>query len=179
MVSIIILIAIAVMAILFIKAMIIKVPSGYCYIIERYGQFHKCLMDDNKTHLINPITDKIVHKIEMSGQNLDIYETPIIMRDNATVKLKSDVLFYVVDPEQFAYCNRYPLSGLETLIINTIRMWAGNIKSTELLQVFSICPDDNCVYSDLWQAINGNTKKIGVQIVNINCSISKQVDTMI
>ena len=87
--------ALLVVAVIFLMMGIRVVRQGYVYTIERFGRF---------THVANPgfnfivpFVDRVGRKVNVMEQVLDIPGQEIITRDNAMVGVDAVVFFQVLD----------------------------------------------------------------------------------
>jgi regulator of protease activity HflC (stomatin/prohibitin superfamily) len=90
------------------------VPQGYNWTVERFGRFRKTL--EPGFNLINPVIDRVGHKVNMMERVLDVPSQEVITKDNAMLKVDGIVFFQVLDAAKAAY----EVSGLEWAILNLI-----------------------------------------------------------
>ena len=93
--------ALLVVAVIFLMMGIRVVRQGYVYTIERFGRF---------THVANPgfnfivpFVDRVGRKVNVMEQVLDIPGQEIITKDNAMVGVDAVVFFQVLDSAKAAY----------------------------------------------------------------------------
>lgn len=124
-------IAIVVLAILFLYAGIKTVPQGYRYTVERFGRYTRTL--DPGLNLIVPFIDRIGAKMSVMEQVLPVPTQEVITRDNASVSADAVAFYQVLNPAQAAY----QVANLQLAILNltmtNIRSVMGSMDLDELL----------------------------------------------
>jgi regulator of protease activity HflC (stomatin/prohibitin superfamily) len=95
------LIAIAVLAFVFVMMSVKIVRQGYRYTIEHFGRFVR--VADPGFNFVTPFFYRVGRRINMMEQVLDIPGQEIITKDNAMVAVDGVVFFQVLDPAKDAY----------------------------------------------------------------------------
>jgi len=95
------LIAIAVLAFLFVMMSVKIVRQGYRYTIEHFGRFVR--VAEPGFNFVTPFFYRVGRRINMMEQVLDIPGQEIITKDNAMVAVDGVVFFQVLDPAKAAY----------------------------------------------------------------------------
>ena len=95
------LIAIAVLAFVFVMMSVKIVRQGYRYTIEHFGRFVR--VADPGFNFVTPFFYRVGRRINMMEQVLDIPGQEIITKDNAMVAVDGVVFFQVLDPAKAAY----------------------------------------------------------------------------
>ena len=110
--------------------MIYTVPDNMVYVIERKGVFHTIAMPGRLT--LVPFVDKIVNKIIMTDQIMEIPEQSIISWDNQTSQVKSHVAYKVVNASLYTYGVQNAEQALQFLVIDTMRNIFGDVRRPEM-----------------------------------------------
>ncbi|HVM38218.1 MAG TPA: SPFH domain-containing protein [Sphingomicrobium sp.] len=114
-------IAIAVLALLFVMMGVKIVRQGYRYTIEHFGRFTRVAQPG--FNFVPPFFYRVGHKINMMEQVLDIPGQEIITKDNAMVAVDGVVFFQVLDAAKAAYevSDLYPsILALSTTNLRTV-----------------------------------------------------------
>ncbi len=109
------LLVIFVIAVIFILQAVKVIPQKQAWIVERLGKYYKTLHAG--LHFIVPFIDRVVAKVSLKEQVLDIPKQEVITKDNVVVKIDAVCYFTVVKPEDAVY----NIESLEYAIIQTIQ----------------------------------------------------------
>ncbi len=124
-------IAILVLAIIFIAKAIKVVPQGYVYTVERFGRYTHSLMPG--LGVITPFIDRVGSKVNVMEQVLDVPSQEIITRDNAMVTVDGVVFYQVLDAAKASYEVSNLKIAILNLIMTNIRTVMGSMDMDELL----------------------------------------------
>src|SRR5437764_10730304 len=94
-------IAIAILALLFVMMGVKIVRQGYRYTLEHFGRFTR-VAEPGITFVV-PFVTRVGRRINMMEQVLEIPGQEIITKDNAMVAVDGVVFFQVLDPAKAAY----------------------------------------------------------------------------
>jgi regulator of protease activity HflC (stomatin/prohibitin superfamily) len=94
-------VALVILAIVFIRSGIIVVPQGMEFTLEYFGRYVRTL--DPGLHFIMPFVERVGAKVNVMEQVLDIPSQQVITRDNAMITADGVVFFQVRDAAKSAY----------------------------------------------------------------------------
>ena len=94
-------IAVAVLALLYVMMAVKIVRQGYRYTVEHFGRFVRVAQPG--FNFVPPFFYRVGHRINMMEQVLDIPGQEIITRDNAMIQTDGVVFFQVLDAAKAAY----------------------------------------------------------------------------
>jgi regulator of protease activity HflC (stomatin/prohibitin superfamily) len=124
-------IAIAVLALLFVMMSVKIVHQGYRYTLEHFGRFVR--VAEPGINFVMPFVTRVGRKINMMEQVVDIPGQEIITKDNAMVAVDGVVFFQVIDAAKAAYEVSDLYSALMALSTTNLRTVMGSMDLDETL----------------------------------------------
>ncbi len=155
----IIIIALIVLGILFLRKAIVIVDQGYEFTLERFGQYSSTLMPG--LNFIVPFFYRVGAKVNMKEQVLDVPSQEVITKDNAMVKVDGVVFFQILDPVKAAYEITHLQNALLNLVMTNIRTVMGGMEMDELLS------QRDMINRKLLDVVDDATSPWGVKITRI------------
>ena len=124
-------IAVAVLALLYVMIGVKIVHQGHRYTIEHFGRFVR--VGHPGFNFVPPFFYRVGHKINMMEQVVDIPGQEIITKDNAMVAVDGVVFFQVMDPAKAAYEVSDLYLALMALSTTNLRTVMGSMDLDETL----------------------------------------------
>ena len=126
-----VMIAIAVLVLLFVMMGVKIVHQGYRYTLEHFGRFVR--VAEPGINFVMPFVTRVGRKINMREQVVDIPGQEIITKDNAMVAVDGVVFFQVIDAAKAAYEVSDLYSALMALSTTNLRTVMGSMDLDETL----------------------------------------------
>ena len=124
-ISLIVGLAIALVAIIVVFKTAVVVPQQNAYVVERLGKFSRQL--DAGFHLLFPFLDKVAYKHTLKEQAVDIPEQVCITKDNVQVGVDGVLYMQVLDPSRASYGIGNYMFAISQLAQTTLRSEIGKI----------------------------------------------------
>ena len=140
-------------------------PTGYVYILERLGQYHKTL--EPGWHFTLPFVDFVKEKISTKQQILDIPPQFVITKDNVNISVDNVVFFKVLNPRDSVYNIEDYKEAIMYSATTNMRAVIGNMTLDEVLS------GRDAINNQLLQIVDTITESYGIKI--LSCEI-KNID---
>jgi len=155
-------VAIAILAIVFVKMAIVVVSQSDLYIVERLGRFSRVL--DGGFHVIIPFFDQIRAKLTNREQIVDIIKQQVITKDNVNIMIDGMVYLKIVDAKMALYNVENYKKAIANLAMTTLRGEIGAIILDDALS------SRDRLNSALQSALGDAADNWGVKIMRVEIS---------
>ena len=124
---------VAVLVVLFIILLssIKVVNTGYLYVVERLGQFHRIL--EPGWHFVIPGVDFVRKKVSTKQQILDVPPQSVITKDNVKISVDNVIFYKMLNAKDAVYNIEDYKSGIVYSATTNIRNILGNMTLDEVL----------------------------------------------
>ena len=124
---------VAVLVVLFIILLssIKVVNTGYLYVVERLGQFHRIL--EPGWHFVIPGVDFVRKKVSTKQQILDVPPQSVITKDNVKISVDNVIFYKMLNAKDAVYNIEDYKSGIVYSATTNIRNILGNMTFDEVL----------------------------------------------
>lgn len=123
--SLIVSLAIVVVAVIVLLKTAIVVPQQSAFVVERLGKFNRKL--DAGFHILFPFLEKVAYKHTLKEQAVDIAEQICITKDNVQVGVDGVLYMQVLDPARASYGIGNYMFAIAQLAQTTLRSEIGKI----------------------------------------------------
>jgi regulator of protease activity HflC (stomatin/prohibitin superfamily) len=130
-VELIVLIAVALVVVLFVVKAVRIVPQARAAVVERLGRYHKTL--DAGLALVIPFVDRVSPLIDLREQVVSFPPQPVITEDNLVVSIDTVIYFQVTDPKAATYEIANYIAAIEQLTVTTLRNVIGGLSLEDAL----------------------------------------------
>ncbi|MFA9397537.1 MAG: SPFH domain-containing protein [Clostridiaceae bacterium] len=135
------------------------VNTGYVFLVERFGQFHRVL--EPGWHMTIPFADFVRRKVSTKQQILDIQPQNVITLDNVKISIDNVIFFKVMDARDSVYNIENFKSGIIYSTITNMRNIVGNMALDEVLS------GRDKINNQLLQVIDEITDAYGIKILSV------------
>lgn len=153
------LVALLVIILLVLLSSIKVVNTGYLYVVERLGQFHKIL--EPGWHFVIPGVDFVRKKVSTKQQILDVPPQSVITKDNVRISVDNVIFFKLLNARDAVYNIEDYKSGIVYSATTNIRNLIGNMSLDEVLS------GRDKINSDLLNIIDEVTDAYGIKILSV------------
>lgn len=131
MLGVIITMVIIVLILSIILSSIKIVNTGYLYVVERFGQFHKVL--EPGWHITIPFVDFVRKKVSTKQQIIDVPPQTVITKDNVNISVDNVVFYKLLNAQDAVYNIEDYKAGIVYSATTNIRNIIGNMTLDEVL----------------------------------------------
>src|SRR5476649_288160 len=131
MIALIIVGVLAFILLLIVVSSIKIVNTGYLFVLERFGQFHRIL--EPGWHFTIPFADFVRKKVSTKQQILDIQPQAVITKDNVKISIDNVIFYRVLNAKDAVYNIEDFKSGIIYSTITNMRNIVGNMTLDEVL----------------------------------------------
>jgi regulator of protease activity HflC (stomatin/prohibitin superfamily) len=159
MAELIALVALVVLALVFVAASVRVIQQSTAGIVQRLGRYQRTLGPG--VHLLVPMLDRVGVVVDMREQVQAFAPQPVITQDNVTIGIDTVVYYQVTDAVKatFEVANR--LVAMEQLTITTLRNVVGAMTLEETLT------SRDSINSQLRSVLDEATEKWGVRVTRV------------
>lgn len=125
------LVALLVIVFLVLLSSIKVVNTGYLYVVERLGQFHRIL--EPGWHFIIPGVDFVRRKVSTKQQILDVPPQSVITKDNVKISVDNVIFYKMLNAKDAVYNIEDYKAGIVYSATTNIRNILGNMTLDEVL----------------------------------------------
>ena len=125
------LIALLVIILLVLLSSIKVVNTGYLYVVERLGQFHRIL--EPGWHFVIPGVDFVRKKVSTKQQILDVPPQSVITKDNVKISVDNVIFYKMLNAKDAVYNIEDYKAGIVYSATTNIRNILGNMTLDEVL----------------------------------------------
>ena len=125
------LVAVLVIVFLILLSSIKVVNTGYLYVVERLGQFHRIL--EPGWHFVIPGVDFVRKKVSTKQQILDVPPQSVITKDNVKISVDNVIFYKMLNAKDAVYNIEDYKSGIVYSATTNIRNILGNMTLDEVL----------------------------------------------
>lgn len=146
-------------ALLVILSSIKVVNTGYLYVVERLGQFHRIL--EPGWHFMIPGIDFVRRKVSTKQQILDVPPQSVITKDNVKISVDNVIFYKMLNARDAVYNIEDFKAGIVYSATTNMRNIIGNMSLDEVLS------GRDKINSDLLSIIDEVTDAYGIKILSV------------
>ena len=135
------------------------VNTGYVFVLERLGQFHKTL--EPGWHFTIPFADFVRRKVSTKQQILDIEPQNVITKDNVKISIDNVIFYKVMNSRDAVYNIENYKSGIIYSTITNMRNIVGDMSLDETLS------GRDQINNKLLQVVDEITDAYGIKILSV------------
>jgi regulator of protease activity HflC (stomatin/prohibitin superfamily) len=135
------------------------VNTGYVFVLERLGQFHKIL--EPGWHFTIPFVDFVRRKVSTKQQILDIEPQNVITKDNVKISIDNVIFYKVMNSRDAVYNIENYKSGIIYSTITNMRNIVGDMSLDETLS------GRDQINNKLLQVVDEITDAYGIKILSV------------
>lgn len=135
------------------------VNTGYLYVVERLGQFHRIL--EPGWHFMIPGVDFVRKKVSTKQQILDVPPQSVITKDNVKISVDNVIFYKLLNAKDAVYNIEDYKSGIVYSATTNMRNILGNMSLDEILS------GRDKINQDLLSIIDEVTDAYGIKILSV------------
>jgi len=159
MIALIIVGVLAFILLLIVVSSIKIVNTGYLFVLERFGQFHRIL--EPGWHFTIPFADFVRKKVSTKQQILDIQPQAVITKDNVKISIDNVIFYRVLNAKDAVYNIEDFKSGIIYSTITNMRNIVGNMTLDEVLS------GRDMINQELLKVVDDITDAYGIKILSV------------
>ncbi|ENZ02427.1 SPFH domain-containing protein [Clostridium thermobutyricum] len=159
MLGLIVPIVIALIILVAVLSSIKIVNTGYLYVVERFGQFHRVL--EPGWHFTIPFADFVRKKVSTKQQILDVQPQTVITKDNVKISVDNVIFYKLLNAKDAVYNIEDFKAGIVYSATTNIRNLIGNMTLDEVLS------GRDKINQDLLTIIDEITDAYGIKILSV------------
>ena len=135
------------------------VNTGYLYVVERFGQFHRIL--EPGWHFTIPFVDFVRKRVSTKQQILDVPPQSVITKDNVKISVDNVIFYKLLNAKDSVYNIEDYKSGIVYSATTNMRNILGNMSLDEILS------GRDKINQDLLSIIDEVTDAYGIKILSV------------
>lgn len=152
-------VVILVFLLLLVLSSIKIVNTGYLYVVERFGQYHRIL--EPGWHFLIPFIDFVRKKVSTKQQILDVPPQSVITKDNVKISVDNVIFYKLLNARDAVYNIEDFKSGIVYSATTNMRNIIGNMSLDEVLS------GRDKINQDLLSIIDEVTDAYGIKILSV------------